>query len=415
VSAGGDAQPVVLALGAGLGVASIYPSEHPRIAEAADRLARELGRFLATRPGDDLTLFCVDDELVVDGRPLRQLGMQLRPLLRVLQRRRVQRVTLASGLTGAECRQFLEALVGRGELVSMPRLVLGRLLLGERPLDGAEHRGEDHDSALPLSERDIDVAEDAYASFVGDGGAVEHLDRIVWRFMDGLARTSRSLLLLAPIRNRAQASFVHAMNVALLTVAQGRALGIEGPALHDLGVAGMLHDIGKTRLPPGGGSRRDGRFDDEGWAQARRHPELGAALLAGIDDVPPVAVQVAYEHHLRWDGGPSYPESARGRFPSFATQIVAVADTYDTIVASRRLGATQARRAAFHLWRERAGTWLDPLLVAHFVLLVSAGDGAVADAATSSGLPNRLSGRSLVSRAPTPPARAGRCAGALAS
>jgi hypothetical protein len=369
----GEAQPVVLALAAGLGVASIYPPGHPRIDLAAERLVRELGRLFVNRPGNDLTMLCVDEDLVVDGRPLRQLSLQLRPLLRVLQRRRIQRLTFADGLTAEDFRQFLEALVGRGELVSSQRLVLGRLLLGDGP-EGEEGAGEDgSEDLLPLAERDVDVAEEAYASFAGGGEGVEQLDRIVWRFMDGLARTSRSLLLLAPIRDAGQASFVHAMNVALLTMAQGRALGIEGAVLHDLGIAGLLHDIGRTRIPAGG-SRRDGRLDDEGWALARRHPELGAALLAGIDSVPPVAVQVAYEHHLRWDGQPSYPESAHGRLPSFATQIVAVADTYDTMVASRTLGAAQARRAAFHMWRQRSGTWLDPLLVAHFVLLVSERD-----------------------------------------
>jgi HD-GYP domain-containing protein (c-di-GMP phosphodiesterase class II) len=285
-----------------------------------------------------------------------------------MARRRVQRVTLRAELPADECRGLLDALAGRGALASTPHVVLGRLLLG----DGRDDADAPLEPMPPMGERDVDAAQEAFSS-LRRGGGVDQLDRIVWRFMDGLARTSRSLLLLAPIRDRDQASFVHAMNVALLTVAQGRALGIEGAVLHDLGVAGMLHDIGLTRLPAGG-SRRDGRLDDEGWAQARRHPELGAALLAGMDDVPPVAVQVAYEHHLRWDGRPSYPESASGRRPSFATQLVAVADTYDTMVASRTLGAAQARRAAFDIWRQRAGTWLDPLLVAHFVLLVSAGD-----------------------------------------
>ena len=359
-----DAQQVVLGLAAGLGVASIYPAGHPRIDAAAERIVRELGKLRVAHPEtSEITLLCVDDDLMVEGRPLPHLDLQLRPLLRVLRRHRVQRITLTIELTLADVRGFLEALVDRAELVSTQRLVLGRLLLGDAE-EGDAGAGEE---VLPLAERDLDMAETAFASFAGGGAdGVEQLDRIVWRFMDGLAQTSRSLLLLAPLKDRSQAAFVHAMNVGLLTMAQGRALGIEGAVLHDLGVAGMLHDIGLSRLPARGAGA-----PDSAWEMTRRHPEVGAAMLAGADGVPPVAVQVAYEHHLRWDGGPSYPESARGRMPSFATQIVAVADTYDTMVASRTLGSAEARGVAMQIWRERSGTWLDPLLVSSFVLLVS--------------------------------------------
>ena len=90
-------------------------------------------------------------------------------------------------------------------------------------------------------------------------------------------------------------------------------------------------------------------------------------------------MQVAYEHHLRWDGGPSFPESARGRrprAPSFASQLVAVADTFDTMISSRGLIGAQAREAAYRVWRVRAGTWLDPFLVSNFIFLMIEAAGA---------------------------------------
>jgi putative nucleotidyltransferase with HDIG domain len=217
---------------------------------------------------------------------------------------------------------------------------------------------------------------------------VDQLDRIVWRFMDGLAQATPSLLLLAPIKDRDQASFVHALNTSLLTIALARSLGIGGAVLHDLGLAGMLHDIGRTALPRGAGGAAGGvatgvggngggsRLDDASWDVAKHHTEIGAAMLAGMEGVPPLAVQVAYEHHLRWDGQPSFPESARGRLPGFGSQLVAVADTYDTVICSRGLTGAAARDAALRVWKVRSGTWLDPLLVSHFVILVAESEGA---------------------------------------
>lgn len=373
----GDLQPLVLALATGVGAASIYPAGHPRIDESAARVVRELERLLAERGDSEVTLLVVDGEMVVDGRPLRHVSMSLQPLLKAFARRRVQRLTLAAGLIAAECREFLEALLGRGKLRSLDHLIVGRVMLGT---GGAELLDETGvlEGLLPLSERDVDQAQEAFAAFAG--GAVEQLDRIVWRFMDGLAQATPALLLLAPIKDRRQAMFVHALNVGLLTVLQARSLGIEGTVLHDLGVAGMLHDIGETQLPTDLPRDGAGRLTEAGWELVKSHTELGAAMLAGMEGVPPIAVQVAYEHHLRWDGQPSFPERARGRYPSFASQLVAVADSYDTMVASRGLQTAEARPAAMRVWQQRAGSWLDPFLVSSFTTLLANLDKAGAPA-----------------------------------
>src|SRR6185503_5987974 len=103
---------------------------------------------------------------------------------------------------------------------------------------------------------------------------------------------------------------------------------------------------GETQLPSDLPRDGAGRLTEAGWDLVKSHTELGAAMLAGMEGVPPIAVQVAYEHHLRWDGQPSFPERARGRYPSFASQLVAVADSYDTMVASRGLQSPEARPAA---------------------------------------------------------------------
>lgn len=367
-----DAQPLALAMSAALGIASIYPPGHPRIGDAAERVVGELHALLEPPKGpkhSEITLLFVDEDIVVDGRPLRHLVNQLRPLSRAMARRRVQRVTFRAGLPADQCRGLLDALAGRGELASTPHVVLGRLLLG----DGRDDADAPLEPMPPMGERDVDAAQEAFSS-LRRGGGVDQLDRIVWRFMDGLAQATPSLLLLAPIKGSGEAAFVHALNTSLLSIALARSLGIEGAVLHDLGLAGMLHDVGRSAMRAGGSG--EARLDEASWSAAKHHTEIGAAMLAAMEGVPTLAVQVAYEHHLRWDGQPSFPESARGRVPGFGSQIVAVADTYDTMICSRGLIGAAARDAAIRVWKVRSGTWLDPLLVAHFVLLVAETEGA---------------------------------------
>ena len=101
------------------------------------------------------------------------------------------------------------------------------------------------------------------------------------------------------------------------------------------------------------------------------HPELGAAQLSGLPEVPHVAVLAAYEHHLRWDGKPSYPIPNVPRKPNLASQMVAISDTYDAMVGAHGPTSGVHSLAARKVWRSRSETHLDPFLVGNFVLMVS--------------------------------------------
>ncbi len=359
----GRVQPLIIALATALHARALYPREHPRVVSAAAEVCVRLAEVLRARKSEEFTVLLVDDLLVIDDRPVRSGSIYMQSLVRILARFGVQRVTLGAGLTPDEVRTALDGLASSGALESSPHFVLGRVQVG----GGSGRQGA---ARVELSEEHIDAAEDAFLRFPKDrGGSVETLDRLVWQMMEGLASAGRSMLLLAPIRDFDQHSFVHSVNTALLVMAQGRALGLQGDPLHEIGVAALLHDVGKLSLPRGVLEAR-GKLSEEQWAIARQHPEIGAAHLCGVSGVSPLAVLVAYEHHLRWDGAPSYPAVPVGRRPNFASQLVAVADTYDSMVAGRG-ASTPIGEAAMRVWRERAGTFLDPMLVGNFVLMMA--------------------------------------------
>ena len=158
--------------------------------------------------------------------------------------------------------------------------------------------------------------------------------------------------------------FLHGLAVALATLRLGRALGVEGKALEDLALAGFLHDVG--HLEPAGAAKRPGQ-------RRARHPVRGAARLAALEGIPDVAVLVALEHHLRFDGGPSYPSTAAPGKPVAAARVVAVADTWETLRAQGETGPAEA----IAILRSRAGTFLDPALVELLGELVTAGSTRV--------------------------------------
>lgn len=376
---------LLIELSRAIGVRAIYPPEHPSVAQAVERVLDALRTCTAAGAVDEITFLQLDGEVFLDERPIRSETLHLAPFVRTMERLGIQRMTLRSGLTVEEGRSLVDGLSrSEGwpeELEDSPHVDVGRVRItgtvGE-DADGASSgagEGDGDGAGRGLGEWALDRAERAFGGIAGRSAAgqaegVEHLDELIWQLMDGLAATSRSFLLLSPIRSADHAFFVHSVHVALLALAQGRSLGLEGLMLHEVGMAAMLHDIGKLSLPRRL-RERQGRLSDREWEQMKLHPELGAAWLAATEGAPRLALLVAYEHHLRWDGKPSFPLPSTPRTPNLASQITAVADTWDVLVSGRYPTPGSGRRAAIEVWRQRAGTWLDPFLVGNFVLLMS--------------------------------------------
>jgi putative nucleotidyltransferase with HDIG domain len=371
-------QAILSALTTGINTRSIYPRAHPRVQQAASDLVAVLGEALGARGGGELTILVVGDELVVGDRPMRQATLFQESLLRGLERRGVERLTLALGLDPEEARALLDGLCGTAPLANSPHVTLGRVRIGFGSGEGDDahaaakkaHTDAEGD-ADGLGEADLEAARAELSLFPGDRkGSVRRLSQLTWHLLEALARSRRSLLLLAAAEGPDDRLFVHSVNVALLALAQARALGFEGTLLHEIGMAALLHDIGKLELPAE--LREPGRE----WTAAERtaferHPELGAATLAATEGTTALAVLVAFEHHLRWDGEPAYPRLAGPRAPGLASQITAVADTWDVAISLAPEPGAAARAHAREVLVAAAGTRLDPFLAGHFLALLS--------------------------------------------
>jgi len=225
------------------------------------------------------------------------------------------------------------------------------------------------DGRASLLESQLETAREVFTRWrLEPKGGLPQMEALVWSFVDALGRGARLAYPLAPLREPDELTFVHSVNVALLVLTHAKALGFRGELLKELGMAALLHDVGKLSLPPEI-VVKDGPLDEGEWRTIRRHPRLGAARLCELDPTTTLAALVAYEHHLRYDGGPSFPTLRTPRRPTLASMLTAVADTFDTAMMVRPSSGAGARPAAVRLLRERAGTWLDPLLVESFCRL----------------------------------------------
>lgn len=370
---------LIVQLAGAIHVRGMYPPEHPQVGAAVSRLLEALTATLEARRRESITLLLVGDDLVVDQQPLRRGGLYLEGFVQTLRRLGVEGLTFSRGLTAAECQEFLAAMAAGKMPSSTEHLVVGRVKIafGE---DGEEEKGtggEGRPVDLPRGPEipQLEEAREVFARLrVDRRTTLGLLERLVWNLLDTLTRSTQAILPLAAVREHDEELFRHSVQVSLLVLAQGRSLGISDRDLHELGVAALLHDIGKLLLPAEL-LHKPGPLEGEDWELMRRHPELGAAHLCAQEGASPLAILVAYEHHLRYDGKPSYPLLQHPRRPALASQLTAVADAYDNFRRARPEPREASRKAALSLLIERAGTYLDPVLVENFCQLVQAAPG----------------------------------------
>lgn len=167
-----------------------------------------------------------------------------------------------------------------------------------------------------------------------------------------------------------QYTTTHSTNVSVLAMALGEHLGFGGRELRVLGVSGLLHDLGKVKIPreilikPGG-------FTDEEFAVMKAHPKEGAKLILDRDVRLEVPAVVAYEHHIMLNGG-GYPSFHFVRDTHYASRLVHVCDVYDALCTNRPYrDAWPATRALDYL-EEKSGTDFDPAFSVPFIAMMKA-------------------------------------------
>lgn len=127
--------------------------------------------------------------------------------------------------------------------------------------------------------------------------------------------------------------FSHSVNVCVLALIIGEGLGLTSSDLKVLGEAALLHDLGMLNVPVEiWGQQR--ALTEEEITQMRRHPNCGRDMLSHVEGLLPCVVDVAYQHHERYDGS-GYPEGLAGSEISRFARIVTVADVYDACISPR--------------------------------------------------------------------------------
>jgi putative nucleotidyltransferase with HDIG domain len=145
-------------------------------------------------------------------------------------------------------------------------------------------------------------------------------------------RNSGALISLARLKRADDYTYMHSVAVCGLMIALARQLGLSEAETREAGLGGLMHDIGKSKLPDRILRKPDKLSDDE-WVKVKAHPEVGHSILSK-GSFGPIPMDVVLHHHEKLDGS-GYPERLAGDSISRFAMMASMCDIYDAITSNR--------------------------------------------------------------------------------
>ncbi len=198
---------------------------------------------------------------------------------------------------------------------------------------------------------------------------MDEVNRVVSDMTGSVLRNPDALTSLSRLKKFDEYTFYHSVNTSILAMSLGRDLSFDRNALHQIGVGTLLHDIGKTKIPPEI-LNKPGRFESHEMEIMKQHVLRGVEVLTTTTGLGDSYLRPALEHHERVDGT-GYPHRrVRSELSQFGL-MAAVVDIYDAITSDRCYHKGRvAHEALQFLYRLALEGHLDTTLVQRFIHVV---------------------------------------------
>lgn len=349
----------------------LYEEGHPKSVEFLKRLYDILTEILSTRK--EFIIGIVDSELAWGDEIFFELSTKLRGLITFLEESNIQRVVFQQGMSESELSSFIHFLTRTKRqsqiddeeyftLHGIQNIRAGRLKALVK-VEGKQLEVEE-------TRRQYTSSVEAISSSLNTVLNEEEVDYMDLRFnvlsiMENFMGRHQELLNLVSVKKRDLITYIHLMNVSLLSMFISSKLGFAKDEVLDIGVAALYHDIGKLSISLKILQKKEKLENDE-FTQIQNHPLLGSKILYKYkESLGTLPIVVAFEHHLRYDLN-GYPKVAYPQKPHIASFIVSMCDVYDALAQKRSYKRDYPPDQIFEIMMLERGKLFDPQLLDRF-------------------------------------------------
>jgi putative nucleotidyltransferase with HDIG domain len=356
-----------------LSTMTLYPDGHPKREGVIDQAYDALG---AVQQMDRRATFSfLGDEVVLGQRPLRELrGWDWSQRLASAG---IQRLQFETEVTREEFEEFMSEVLARLTLSALQQApTAGAGTSGPIRFGSVGIKELDAEPEIAMATIGLDLQEEASTVLWlheeaqrTDGIPLAEADAVVRSLAAAMHGDQAVVLPLLQIRRYDEYTTTHSLNVCVLAMGLAEWMGLGARDVRAFGTSGLLHDIGKIKIPSEI-LNKAGRLEPSEREIMNRHPVEGAKIIIESEDKLDLAAVVAYEHHVMLNGG-GYPQFDYPRECHQASKLVHVCDVYDALRTNRPYRAAWDAPKVLSYLEERAGTEFDPDATRGFVKMMS--------------------------------------------
>jgi putative nucleotidyltransferase with HDIG domain len=353
----------------------MYPDDHPQVLSKTQEAFDLLDLLL--KDVREITILLIGEYVSVNNKPLLMPTSYEAAFVSFMKRNGVEWISFFRGLPFAQLEDFIHSFASLGSsfMNSTRYIKLGKIKLKENDKirmaekSNLEASGNDIGNVLDLrSQPKEQMIKNIYQS-CRDKNKIDlnMVDEIIANFMV-IIHESNPIKLLAEIKSNDEYTFTHSSNVGILAMSLAEHLGFTGHYLNKIGIAALLHDVGKTTTPDDI-LLKNGPLTKEERTIMEEHTINGAMYLMKLEGVNNLTILAALEHHIKYDGS-GYPKIKEGGEPNIVSQIIAVADVYDALRSKRPYRAPMSHDQIIRLMTNESGTTFNPYIVKCFLRII---------------------------------------------
>lgn len=188
---------------------------------------------------------------------------------------------------------------------------------------------------------------------------------VVQDMASSILRNADALKLLCVIQEREDNAITHALHVCIMSLAFGSYLGLKNDMIKKLGIGGLLHDIGETKLPEGL-FWRSRHYNKKEKIEIEKHTQYGVDIVNDVQGLDPVVLDIVRDHHERLNCS-GFPNQSCGSDISYNAMLVSIVDVYDSVTmgyeGKDKISCTEVLKSMYD-WRDEL---FQADLVEHFI------------------------------------------------
>lgn len=359
----------------------MYGQGHRMVKETVASVYDALAGMLSEK--EEIIVGIIGNEIAFEKEPFYEASLRISDFVEHLKEIGVKKITFSKGVDAKEFAEFAKILAmkasdlikGGGaqrlfEEAGVARIKTGEIGLAEGKGAAAEQQMID-DLTRGNYDKGVDFLEKTYEDIKGNRKLnVQSARQIVSGMISDMLRNKNLLMVLTSVRGQGEGMFLHAMNVAVFTLAQAESLGLDKSHMVDVGMAALLHDVGKLSIPNKGEEEDEDDASEDVIRRRAMQDVQGAKMLLETDGIGTLAAIVAYEHNIKYDMSGGGPKKLYGEDLNLISMMIAISSYYDRLRRKPSYNLEGGPEKAYEDMMKLAGKDFHPDLLNNFFSLV---------------------------------------------